>query len=235
MTGLIDREDAILLESPRQPPAGSGWPLDTQHLGEQALSDRQRVIVIAVTHHEQPTRQTLLEAMGTVARYRHHDLLEKRVGVSKHQTSEGRHRVHGACERRARYLCRAPRDLNEKPDGGALGTEDGLHAGATLPSDRCHLDDTAVRIDRHHRDDPAMGEVDMVERAIGVHQDLPMLAGNVVELRHEPLEIAGRQGEQEPIAGPIRYGAHTPRRHEMTVGAKSRKVPMALFSGVDSS
>jgi hypothetical protein len=33
-----------------------GWPLDTQHFGEQALSDREGVIVTAVTHHEQPTR-----------------------------------------------------------------------------------------------------------------------------------------------------------------------------------
>jgi hypothetical protein len=34
----------------------NGWPLDTQHFGEQALSDRECVIVTAVTHHEQPTR-----------------------------------------------------------------------------------------------------------------------------------------------------------------------------------
>jgi hypothetical protein len=33
-----------------------GWPLDTQHFGEQALSDGERVTVTAVTHHEQPTR-----------------------------------------------------------------------------------------------------------------------------------------------------------------------------------
>jgi hypothetical protein len=33
-----------------------GWPLDTQHFGEQALSDKERVAVAAVTHHEQPTR-----------------------------------------------------------------------------------------------------------------------------------------------------------------------------------
>jgi hypothetical protein len=32
-----------------------GWPLDTQHFGEQALSDLQYVIITAVTHHEQPT------------------------------------------------------------------------------------------------------------------------------------------------------------------------------------
>ena len=38
-----------------------GWPLDTQHFGEQILGDRQCVIVAAVTHHEQPTRQPLLE------------------------------------------------------------------------------------------------------------------------------------------------------------------------------
>jgi hypothetical protein len=33
-----------------------GRPLDTQHFGEQALSDKERVAVTAVTHHEQPTR-----------------------------------------------------------------------------------------------------------------------------------------------------------------------------------
>jgi hypothetical protein len=33
-----------------------GWPLDPQHFGEQVLSNLQRVIVAAVTHHEQPTR-----------------------------------------------------------------------------------------------------------------------------------------------------------------------------------
>jgi hypothetical protein len=34
-----------------------GRPLNTQHFGEKTLSDRQRVPVTAVTHHEQPTRQ----------------------------------------------------------------------------------------------------------------------------------------------------------------------------------
>jgi len=52
-------------------------PLDTQHFGEQALSDRERVTVTAVTHHEQPARQPLLEVVRTVARDRHHDLFEK--------------------------------------------------------------------------------------------------------------------------------------------------------------
>ena len=35
---------------------GDGWPLDTQHFGEQVMSDQQCVIVTAITHHEQPTR-----------------------------------------------------------------------------------------------------------------------------------------------------------------------------------
>jgi hypothetical protein len=34
----------------------NAWPVDTQHFGEQALSDKERVTVTAVTHHEQPTR-----------------------------------------------------------------------------------------------------------------------------------------------------------------------------------
>src|SRR5271170_2840533 len=38
-----------------------GWPLDAQHFAEQALSDPQRVIVAAIAHHQQPTRQPLLE------------------------------------------------------------------------------------------------------------------------------------------------------------------------------
>jgi hypothetical protein len=67
------------------------WPMDTQHFGEQVLSNRQCVIVTAVTHHEQPTRQPLLEAVRTVARDRHHDLFEKGLDVSLHETSEGRH------------------------------------------------------------------------------------------------------------------------------------------------
>jgi hypothetical protein len=33
-----------------------GWPLHTQHFREQILSDGERVIVAAVTHHEEPTR-----------------------------------------------------------------------------------------------------------------------------------------------------------------------------------
>ena len=48
---------------------GDGWPLHTQHFAEQALSDRQRVVICPVTHHEQPTRQPLLEAVCSVARY----------------------------------------------------------------------------------------------------------------------------------------------------------------------
>src|SRR6202049_4299245 len=134
-----------------------GWPLDTQHFGEESLRNRQCVLVTAVTHHEQPTRQPLLEAVRAVARYRHHDLFEKGLDVSVHETSEGGHRPHGPCERRARHLCCAPGDLDQKPDGGTLGTKDGLHTAATLSTDRCHLNDVAVRINRDYRDDTAMG------------------------------------------------------------------------------
>src|SRR5215468_8313784 len=107
--------------------------------------------------------------MRTVAGYTHQDLLEKGLDVSVHETSEGRHRLHGPCERRARHPCRIPRDLDEKPDGGTLGTEDGLHSRTTLPTHRCHLYDTAIRINRRRRDDAAVGEEHMVERTISVH------------------------------------------------------------------
>ena len=43
----------------------------------------------------------------------------------------------------------------------------------------------------------------MVERTISVQKNLLALAANVFKLRHESLEIAGGQGEQKPIAGPI--------------------------------
>jgi hypothetical protein len=33
----------------------------------------------------------------------------------------------------------------------------------------------------------------MVERTIIIHQDLPVLAANSLQLRHKPLEIAGWQ------------------------------------------
>jgi hypothetical protein len=39
------------------------WPLDTQHFGEQVLSDWERVAVAAISHHEQPTGQPLLETV----------------------------------------------------------------------------------------------------------------------------------------------------------------------------
>ena len=34
------------------------------------------------------------------------------------------------------------------------------------------------------------------------HENLPALAANALKVRHKPLEIAGWQGEQKPIAGP---------------------------------
>jgi hypothetical protein len=51
-------------------------------------------------------------------------------------------------------LVNAPRDI----DGGHLGAEDCLKARATLPADRGHLDDIAILIDRHNRDDTAIGK-----------------------------------------------------------------------------
>jgi hypothetical protein len=42
---------------------GDGWPLGGQHFGKEILRNQQYVPVTAVTHHEQPTRQPLLEAV----------------------------------------------------------------------------------------------------------------------------------------------------------------------------
>jgi hypothetical protein len=43
-----------------------------------------------------------------------------------------------------------------------------LHGRAALPSDRRHLDDAAVHIDGHHRDDATVREKYVLERAVGV-------------------------------------------------------------------
>ena len=61
----------------------------------------------------------------------------------------------------------------------------------------------AVRVNRNYRDDPAVGEEDMVERTVSVHENLRALAANVFKLRYKPLEIARGQSEQKPVAGPF--------------------------------
>ncbi len=42
----------------------------------------------------------------------------------------------------------------------------------------------------------------MIERTVGIHQDLLAFAAYPFEFRHYLPEIGGRQGEQEPIAEP---------------------------------
>jgi hypothetical protein len=42
----------------------------------------------------------------------------------------------------------------------------------------------------------------MVERAVGVEQNLLSLAFNVLEVRYQLLQAAGRQGEQQAVARP---------------------------------
>ena len=44
----------------------------------------------------------------------------------------------------------------------------------------------------------------MVKRTVDVEEDLFALARDILKLRQEPPEIAGRQGEEKTIAGPIR-------------------------------
>jgi hypothetical protein len=80
---------------------------------------------------------------------------------------------------------------------------------AALPPDGCHLNDPAVGVNGDGRDDTAVWEEDMIERTVSVDQDLFAPTANVLKLWHELLEIAGRQGKQEAIAGPIRRGVHT--------------------------
>jgi len=93
--------------------------------------------------------------------------------------------------------------LDEETSRGTLGTKDGLHCRATLPTNRCHLNGAAVGIDGHDRDDTAIREEYVVEGIVGIHEDLFALAANMFKLRQKLFEIAGRQGEQKTIAGPI--------------------------------
>src|SRR6516162_5930942 len=146
--------------------------------------------------------------MRSVASYRNQDLLEKGLQISVNQSSEGGHRADGAHERRAHHLRRAPGDLDEKPVEGTFGTDGGLHTRAPLSADRCHLDDTAVCINRHRRDHTAVREEYMVERTINVDQDLLAFAADPLERRHKPREIGGWKGPQKPIARPIRHRSH---------------------------
>lgn len=83
----------------------------------------------------------------------------------------------------ARHLCRATGNLDEKPDKGTLGAQNGLHRRATLPADRGHLDDAAVGINRHRRNDPVVGEE------------------NVIKLRHKLLEIGGWRASNSRLGG----------------------------------
>jgi hypothetical protein len=62
-----------------------------------------------------------------------------------------------------------------------------------------HLDDIAISINCYNRDDAAVGEEDMIERAVRIQQNLLALATNEFEVRHELLEIARRDGEQKPV------------------------------------
>jgi hypothetical protein len=72
----------------------------------------------------------------------------------------------------------SPRNLDQQSHRGLLLPEEGLESSATLPANRCHFDDTAVRINRHDRYDATIGKKNIIERAIGVQQDLTVLAGN---------------------------------------------------------
>jgi hypothetical protein len=63
---------------------GKGWPLDTQHLGEERLRNS---VVTTVPHHEHQRASRCLR-LRPVARDRHQDLLEKGLNVGIHESSE---------------------------------------------------------------------------------------------------------------------------------------------------
>jgi hypothetical protein len=67
--------------------------------------------------------------------------------------------------------------LYEESGRGSLGAEDGLHTRATLPADRCHLDDGAVRVNRDDGDDTAIWEKYIVKRTVSIDLE-PVRAGS---------------------------------------------------------
>jgi hypothetical protein len=98
--------------------------------------------------------------------------------------------------------------LDKQSHRGLFLPEEGLESCATLSANRRHFDNTAVRINRHDRYDATIWKKNIIERAIGVHQDLTVLAGNLFELRHQPLEIAGWERKQKSVLRPICWFTH---------------------------
>ena len=184
-------------------------PVHAEHLSQQILGQRHGIAVMAVAHHQEPARQPLFEAVRSVAPGRHHHLLQEGVHVRKHEAAKGRHRIHGPREGRPSHPCRGSRHLHQQARRGGLGAEHRLKPGAAFAADRGHLDDAAVGVDRHHRDYPAVWKIDVVERAVRVDEDLLAVALDKLEVGKELFEVARRQSEQQPVAGPIRSDVHS--------------------------
>src|SRR5262245_47033796 len=126
--------------------------------------------------------------MGAIARGGDHHLLQEGVDVRQHEIAKRRHRLQ--CPRKgwARHLDSGAWHLDQKPRRGDSGTEDGLKARASLTADGRHLDDAAVRVYGDDRDYTAVWEVDLVERAVRINEDLLTLALDIFEVGQEVLE-----------------------------------------------
>jgi hypothetical protein len=86
-----------------------GWPVDRQHFRQQILRDGKCIVVAAVPHHEEPTREPFLGAVCTAARRGYHHLLEKGVKINVHQTSKrGQLRHPPVRTKRGTSLCQHP-------------------------------------------------------------------------------------------------------------------------------
>jgi len=71
--------------------------------------------------------------------------------------------------------------------------------GRAFASNRRHLDDAPILVDRDDRDDRGLGEEDVVERAVGIGQYLAGQAFDAFEIGRETLELARRQRGEQPI------------------------------------
>lgn len=79
----------------------------------------------------------------------------------------------------------------------------GQQTAATLSTDRRERNDVAVSIDGDHGYDSAIGEGDVLKRAIGVQEDLRSLTTNLFKIEHESSEAAGWQGKEQSITWPF--------------------------------
>ena len=89
-------EQACLPESPER--HGNARPPRPQHHRKKLVTEGHDVVVDAISRHEQPARQPLLNRMASIARRRLRYLCEECLGITKQPRRK--HRTSGSSSRR---------------------------------------------------------------------------------------------------------------------------------------